>query len=273
MAYMAYALEAKAGGDKIGLLREYPQKVEHGFSFALGRWIRCRPAVTAHRNVAVPDDDSRAAKLDRTLVWKLYREPADTSGQLIVSVDTSGARGRSRSSVACIDKRDNALVASWVDEGDCTHRDIARVAAHVWKFYTRQIERPFRGAEEQDPALIVEDNGIGGATLTECHMLGTPARAFTATEKSKERALLLVKIRAEDGQLFGPEELAKESDSLRREQVGGADGATVWKGLKDLCMAVGNAYVVAETSPYEPPPDPLDSTSKVLELSKLFRRR
>ena len=82
-----------------------------------------------------------------------------------------------------------------------------------------------------------------------------------------------MKLRCEDGVLHGPEELCVEADSLRREQVGGPDGATVWKGLKDLVMAIGNAYVVIEGSPYDPPPNGLQSDSTIFDLSKRLRRR
>jgi hypothetical protein len=246
MAWMQWAHRNLAGGDWTELLREYPQTVEHCFNLAEGRWIRCSPRVLEHRFVSIPDGGH----------LKVFVEPADTSGQCVIGVDTAGAKGRSRHAVGVIDRKDGRLCASYVSGTD-THRELVNVIDYAQRLYS--VNAPPRWAvdgtaegESTIPVAVIESNGPGEATVTMARERGVVLVDVRTTEASGYRGLLAVKARAEAGVLCGPDELVKEADSLRMEQRS-EDSSRRWLGLKDLCMACGLAYVHISGAPFEEP--------------------
>lgn len=250
MTWLQWALDALAGGDWIELLREYPLTPEHCFNLAAGRWIRCRPLILPHRYVGLPDGGHLC----------VFIEPADTSGQLVIGVDTAGAKGRSRHAVAVIDKLTKKLVASYVSGTD-THRELANVVAYAQRLYTRQplphwsIVAVEGEPPEEVPLAVVESNGPGEATVTLCRERGVYVRDVRTTDASGYLGLLEVKHYAETGVLKGPEELTEEADSLRMEQKT-EDSSRKWLGLKDLSMACGLCYVHIKGAPFEEEEEP-----------------
>lgn len=245
MAWMQWALANLAGEDRTELLREYPQTPEHAFNLAAGRWIRCRPLVLPHRLVVLPGGGH----------LKVFIEPAETSGQCVIGVDTAGAKGRSRHAVAVIDRKDKRLVASYVDGGD-THRELVNVIAYAQRIYTHQPMPHWAIAHLEEipaevPIAVIESNGPGEATVTLARERGVALRDFRTTDSTNYIGLLEVKALAESGVLCGPEELVEEADSLRMEQRS-EDSSRRWLGLKDLSMAAGLCYVHIKGAPYEP---------------------
>lgn len=241
--------------DKVEVLREYPNRPEHCFQSAYGRWIRVTPRVLDHRPLHVGDH-----------ALKVFREPSTTSGQISIGVDTAGGLDRDRSAISVVDKRDGALCASFVD-ALVTIDDLVKVVRAAFDLYTRKEAAPYQPFVKDPPPtvpdVLVETNGIGLATLQTCHRYGIPAREVTTTEDTRYAGLLAVKRAVEDGKLEGPLELADEADSLYVE-----DGK--FQGKKDLCMASGFVLNDLARNPYKPPATPEDK--RIIHLEKALQK-
>lgn len=249
MAFVWWAYMNLTGEDWIETLREYPATPAHCFNLASGRWIRCVPEVLPHRS-------HMCGNTKRGDILKVYREPHEGSGQYVIGVDTAGKKGLTRHAVAVIDKKDGALAACCVLE-EKTHYDLVEVMAAAQRLYTVVPETARvwlqDGTIERDvPDLVVEANGPGAATLAIARERGLNVIEYDTNAGTNELGLLEVRRHAEQGILRGPDELAQESNSLRREQKT-VDSPSVFKGLKDLCMAISAAYVYMRTDPYEEP--------------------
>ena len=259
-SWWVWALDNEAAGDFAGLCHAYPQKPEHLFMSAAGRFIRCQPEVLKPVDVLTVEGDADSWKVE------IYRKPEDTSGQCVIGVDTAAGKERDHSAVAVIDKADGQVCASFNSDLIWTD-DLARVAQAAQEHYTRVIPPPHTFAREEviTPHVVIEDNGIGAATVQAMTRLGRPHTALTMTDAGRLEGLLMVKRACERGELYGPRRLADEADSLHHDDLGR------FKGAKDLCMALGFALRHLKVWPYIPPrtkPDP-----EVFDAEKMLRRR
>jgi hypothetical protein len=231
-AWFDHALHDECGGDSTHAYRLYPQRPEHMFQLAEGLLIRKMPHVTEPIRRIVAEGESEHWFID------VHVEPADTSGQLVIGVDTAAGKGRDYSTIAVIDKRDFRICASFQSDqiwGD----DLARVAKVAQKAYTRYFEAPIP-IFSKDPAplvplCVIEDNGVGMETYHSAVRQGVKCVPLHMDEATRLAALLWVKRHTENGRLYGPDVLAAETQSLHR------DAAGRFKGRKDFCMALGMA--------------------------------
>lgn len=264
MAFVYYQYFNFMGKDWLETLREYPQLPRHCFNLASGRWIRLRPRVLPYRSHYC---GSRTGYRQNFL--KVFKEPHEGSGQYVIACDTAGKKGRTRSAVVVIDKKDGAMMACWVsDEGD--HRDIVEALKEAQKFYTRDHDLPI-GLRNQlvqtIPPGVIEMNGPGGGTATIARDEGVYVVEYDANEQDNAYGLQILREKAESRILEGPEELVEEADSLRQVQRN-EDAPRQWKGLKDLCMACSAAYVYIRSHPYEEELEPEEDRSEFFDLAK-----
>lgn len=252
MAWMIWALKNKVkGADQLALMREYPQEIRHCFALAKGRWVRCDPPVLEHR----------AWLIDGKHLVKVYREPADYSHQGFIGIDTSAGLGKSKSTACLFDKRDGRLVASFADP-TASYKEAVYVALHIQRAYTHRPKQPLQALKPKPPTYplaLIEDNGIGGATVREAQDQGLVFATFHQTDERQLRCMQEAREKVEDGTFQGPKELADECDGCSAEEV--KAGVIKFEGPKDLLMTGGICYVYAEQDPYRPPAEPDPSAS------------
>lgn len=223
-AWWVWALKNKLGGDRLALMREYPQREEHMFQADSARFIRTTPKVLpSSTTYTTPGMDGES--------WSVavYREPHEGSGQYVIGVDTAAGKERDRSCIVVVDKRDGRLAASFVSDTIMAD-DLARIALDLQRRYT--TNDPNTG-DVRRVSVLIEDNGIGEATCQAGMRLGLMFERLTTTEESKYQGLSSAKRAVESGLLTGPKELADECDELHRDELGR------FKGRKDLLMAYG----------------------------------
>ena len=180
----------------------------------------------------------------RVPVW---RRLADTSGQVIVSVDTGKGVERDRSSVVVLDKRDQHICACFVANTLDVHSFAAVVRDLLHHFSAKASKDQLAwGIRHHDPApadLVVEGNGIGEAMVLELRRLGCAVIETTTDDASKVDGLTLVRAACMDG-------LAEEADDLCKDERGN------WKGRKDLLMSIGFALIRCRMNPWQRAPEP-----------------
>tara|TARA_R110000751_G_scaffold119922_2_gene220554 strand:+ start:662 stop:2107 length:1446 start_codon:yes stop_codon:yes gene_type:complete len=213
MAWWLQILDDRFGGDVIRCLREYPQMPEQAFQSREGRWINVTPPVLDHTTV----DEI-----------KIFTEQ-EVGHKYIIGVDTAGGIRQDSSAIAVIDKTMNRMVASYV----CSEATIDTLSSKIATLYS--MYRP-------DYACI-EVNGIGLATAQMARDKGVPVREVKTTDSSRYTGLLLTKRQVEKGNMFGPIELAEESDDLH------VDKREKFAGKKDLCMAIGFCLIEMKDNP------------------------
>ena len=229
MSWFFRILEDRFSGDLISALREYPQKPEHAFQSAEGRWVRLTPAVLQHETI-------RGLKVFRQItVGHAYS----------IGIDTSGGLGKDCSSIAVIDKVDGSLAASYCDN-EATIDELTDIVRAAYEMYGPDY-------------VCVETNGIGQATAQSCRDKGIPVREFKTTDASRYTGLLLLKQAVEKNGLAGPEELALECDDLH------IDKRERFAGRKDLSMAIGFALDDIKRNPYMMTQD---KQTNVFDMSK-----
>lgn len=257
--WILVALRDKCVGDVVRALREYPQRAEHMFQSSSSRWCTTTPKVLTPLRT-IPIDGAAVS---------IWREPADTSGQCVISVDTAGGKGRDRSSIVVIDKKDKALCATLIDDR-ITTPSLARACALLSSLYSREVDlgemRGLYRASVSRPEVVVEDNGIGESTVQHCRETGLEVVPVTVDSAGAVRydALLLAREAVDSGWCAGPPELAEEADSLHRDPIGR------FVGRKDTLMALGHGLCQLRRSPYRAPVSP--PQVDIIRGSALFRR-
>jgi hypothetical protein len=222
-AWWVWVLNTKLGGDRLALMREYPQREEHMFQADSARFIRSTPKV--HPWTALYETHGLDGDAWKVRVW---RTPEEGSGQYLIAVDTAAGKERDRSVILVADKRDGRLCAAFSSDTIMAD-DLARIALDLQRRYTTTTQH---GETYRCPVLI-EDNGIGEATCQSAARIGLMFERVTTTEDSKYQGLSAAKRAVESGTLYGPEELAEECDELHRDDLGR------FKGRKDMLMTYG----------------------------------
>jgi hypothetical protein len=268
--WLSEALPNKVAGDMARLMREYPQTTGHMLSTASGLWVKRPSAVVAPLRIL--DVEGHALHI--------YREPAETSGQLVIGVDVAKGAGADASVIAVVDKRDERLVAMLHDRLIRTP-PLARAVRVAADLYTRHRRSSHPGLiadpPPQRPDVVVETNGVGtgplqllheaGVGAVDLHLAGAEGRSVIYT------ALLLAGQAAEAGVLAGPAVLAEECSELHRHPVTGE-----WKGRKDGLVAYGHAVRWARLHPYRegptmPDPDVVDEAELIRRMMGSGRSR
>lgn len=248
--FLRDAVDKKLKGDERRAFGEFPQLERHMFQSAAGVVINVAPRVVE------PVDFLEVNGVGGDL-WKasIYRKPDDTSGQCVMAVDTSQAKGLSRSAIVMVDKRDGQIAAAFWS-AYVKHDDLARVAQALQEHYRPRRLR-FKGFPMRAPLALIEDNGIGHATCTEADRLGLSYEPVNATADSIEAVILNAKRAIESGTIEGPDELADECDNLVRDE-GGA-----YLGRKDLIICLGMALGRRKLDGYVSPDNEKDREERV----------
>ncbi len=216
-----------------------------------GAWFRQQPTACAHE------------LLDG---MRVFMRPEQTSGQLILGVDTGGGVDRDACSLALVDKRDLRLVASWKD-ATASIDTMTRKARLLVDHFTTSVQPHFPGlysaTVNPPPEAVVEKNGIGMATVQQFRAAGIQCVELHTTEATRYAGMLAVRNAVSAGQLFGPPELLEEARLLTVK-------AGDFKGPKDLSMAIGMAYNHIDRHPYVKPAERKPPTLNVGE--RLGRR-
>jgi hypothetical protein len=225
--WLHHALPNLCAGDAVQLMHDYPQCERHLFQAAAGRVIKATPKVLEPIAVTVVPGVGGDQ-------WRVhvYVPKEETSGQLLIGVDTAQARGVSRSVVVVVDKRSGRICASFASahilEDDLAA--IVQVLQHDYEY------RDVRG-NLTVPLALIEDNGIGTATVHQAQRRGVIFQTVTQRgdkhTTTTEECISAAKRAIEAGIGYGPRELAEECDELRRED----DGSFV--GRKDMIVAYG----------------------------------
>jgi len=226
MAYMQWALQNKVkAGDKVSLLREYPQLSKHCFALAEGLWIKHEIEVVAARELVVGDQ-----------IIKILVEPEQCSGRPVMAMDTGGGLGRDANAFAVVDRTDGRILATYKDNRS-TVRQMMLAAKWVQEMYTFDVEYQrgfFKQVDTYVPPLLIEDTGVGQTTPQIAEEYDLDYERFHAYDGVTYRSLQYVREAAEKG-LAGPLELKLESEEL--VCINGR-----FKGSKDLMVCIGACY-------------------------------
>lgn len=224
-----------------------------------GAWFRVKPVV---KPSLVAEDLPGV---------EIFLLPGQTSGQLVIGIDTGGGLDKDASAIAMVDKRDDRLVACWKDNKAAIDT-ICDITAQLVERYTAKIPAEFPGLygerRENKPQCVVEVNGIGRGTYQGLQRRGIGAIEVNTTESSRYSGLLAVRRAIENGKLEGPQDLAEEARALVTK-----DGK--FHGPKDLAMAIGFAYNWIQKSPYLEPKTEhdkrrLDMTARLKQVNGVW---
>lgn len=254
--WLTEILPNKAEGDEVRAFREYPEREEHMFQSAVGRWCRKTPKVLA------PIERVRVegiAGAEYTL--NIYKKPTDTSRDIAIGVDTAQGKGKDRSVVAVIDRVSRRLVACFasnVVDGDEAAL-VLKAAIEKFSFpdeYTGRMKKP---------RVFVEDNTVGGIIIGPARRLGLGFETFNTNAVTKYAGLVEARRAIESGILEGPKELAEEADELHRNDAGD------FIGHKDILMACG--FVYTRCPPLVHGPIHVEDVEKRITAKRMIERQ
>lgn len=254
MRYWLWLLRNRNAGDVAKNFREYPQKPEHSYRFAEGRWCSTDPKVldpvSSYELPGVP------GKIH------ILRDPKVCSHHCVIGVDTSGGKGRDRSTAVVVDGRDGRIVAYYVS-------DIIKVynLAHVAESLQQRYK--FRKTIDNTkvikmPPILVEVNGVGQGTADELWRLKAKTVCFDSGESNKQRFMEIADRRITSGHSYGPKELLDEVQQLRVKNG-------KFLGKKDLFITTGFCYDWVDRHPYRPLP--VAGSPNTFSISERKRRQ
>ncbi len=229
--WMTELLPNKCEGDVMRAFREYPPTEDKMFASSSSLWISKTPAIAepvdVWRILGIRGDD---------WVVNVYRKPKDC-GRCFIGVDTAQGKEQDRGVVIVVDEQDWRVAALLVSDR-IFFDDLARVTLEVQQKFTNP----------HTPVAIIEEQGIGDATVVSAANLGVIHDVHTPSEEKKYHGLLMAKMAVESGLLTGPMELTVECDELHRDGKTGA-----FKGRKDILMAYGFCALRMQQAPWLKP--------------------
>lgn len=234
MTDWAWRMRNMCGGDYVRCMREYPNKPEHSWAMAEGRWVTRTPGVLEPLQVIPVESPSETG-----LQWEIFRRPADGSGHYLVVCDPAGGMDRDASSVHVLDRRDRRVCASF-NSASVKFDDLCEaICAMQTSFCVRLAD-----GTVARPRVAVESNGLGRGVLQHLARLGCDPEEIHSDKVSRLEAMTLSKRYVEAGVCYGPQRLADECDGCHVE-----DGAFV--GPKDALMALGMGLKWIATNPID----------------------
>lgn len=237
--WLTELLPNKCEGDTIRAFREYPPTRRHMFQASERKWVRVSPEPRAPlevvRILGVRGDE-----------WPvhIYRQPKDVRDGALIGVDTAEGKGLDKGVVIVVDRRDWTPAAILASD---------RIIFDDLAVATLDLQRRYGGA-----LALIEEMGIGSATVAHAATLGVVHDVVTPTAEGKYEGLLASKMAVESGLLFGPHELTIECDELHRDAKTGA-----FIGRKDILMAYGFCARRMKDAPWLPPKKPIVSEERI----------
>jgi len=262
-AWWTWAKRNKCANDPIRAFREYPQRIEHMFTAAAGRYIPATPTV-------IPPVSHIEVTTKFGTRWKVavWRPREETSGQCIVAVDVAKGAGGDDSVVLVLDKRDKAICAAFAANTLDTD-ELGQIAATVQREYTKPAVTNHTGfvlEHRVRPRLIIEGNGVGAGAIESAREYGGEPEEITTNQDSKRMGMQLVKSAILEGLLYGPQALADNCDSCVLTEKG------EFKGAKDVLMTAGFALLHLQKDAYRPPDPNLVRNPDGVYADKLLAR-
>lgn len=259
MTYWAWLLKNRCGGDIVRCFREYPQKEEHSWMYAEGRWIKKSPVVID------PVERYQVPGVGDHGIIKVFRNPSEGSGYYIMGLDPAGGVGKDNTAIVVVDMISRQIMASLVSPTILID-DAITAAHHLQARYSESYTRPDGKIENRLPLCIVERNGLGMGAVQLAAATGLKFYELQTKEATKYSGLQLVRRYVESGSVFGPEELKDECEELVVDE-----GKFV--GRKDLCMALGFCYNYLATAddPRDEGPPPEGWVDMISALKKAQR--
>lgn len=244
--WLGELLPAKAAGNLVMLMHEYPQKPDHMFSAATGLWIKSKPK----DGVVVPAVDRLRVPGFAGDEWTadIYIKP-DAGHRYIVVADVAANKQRDKSTAMVVDMDSRQLCAEF-SSNQIMGDDHARVIQYLWNHYTTHTRNPVADVLVDaapilhTPRVAVEENGVGSVTTQPLQRLGVPHEAFTTDANTKHLGMLEAKRAIEGGMLRGSSSLDDECNECHVDEKTGR-----WKGAKDLLMTYGFAAIRISQSP------------------------
>lgn len=253
--WLAVALPDLCAGDVSRLMREYPQLESHMFATATGRFVPVTSRVVQHETTLV-------CGTQNVPCWRRFTE---TSGHLVLSVDTGKGVERDKSACVLLDGKDGAICAAF-SSASLDAFEFAGVVAGLLRHYTKAPSVGLYGIRDPGilPTLIVESNGIGEAMILKLRELGCSVTEEWTDAESKPLVLTASRQAVCAGTLFGPKQLADECDDLHLDEQGN------FKGKKDMLFACGIALQWLRLHPYQevvrpPPPEMVFDAKSILK--------
>lgn len=240
-AWFHWAVLNKCGGDEVKAFREYPQTERHMFQVASGLWVQRRPTVVEPKSTFTYG----GVRGDDWLV-RVYREPKDAE-RCLIGIDTAEGKGRDRSVAIVVDEKDWTICALCVSDR-MLYDDLAGVGLELQKRYSK----------ERKAIALIEEIGIGSATVIAAQNIGLIHEVVTPTAEGKYEGLLAAKMAVESGLLFGPHELTEEADELHRNPKTGE-----FVGRKDVLMSYGFCARRMKAAPWLAKPKPVVSEERI----------
>jgi hypothetical protein len=263
--WMREILPNKCAGDVVKACHEYPQLERHMFQSSSGIWVRSTPRVLEPVNVI------RVMGVTGDEHWPLliYVEPKDTSGDIVITVDTATGIEKDRSVVCVVDCVSQRLVACFMS-GGAFGDDTARVAHAAWEYYSTEDVAPtiFSGDRLplRRPKVLIELNTVGNICSQPAQRMGLPFETFNTTADSKYLGLLAAKRAVEEGRLEGPTELREECNELIRNDQG------KFTGHKDLLMMYGKASTWIAANPRMSEPKHVPQVERSILVTDMIRK-
>lgn len=231
-AWFDAQLRGRFSGDLHGLRQEYPNRAEHAFSHAVGRWIFGYSPATPIRRVGF---------------WTLYREIADIDEPVAIGVDTAKGVGGDASCIVVMGFESQDIYAVWYSNAVTlpSFFPVVKEAMTTWK----------------PKATAIESNGIGAAVYQEAAtwgIAGLMEQTSSATNGEKHVRMHRLKWSIERLRTrVGPE--------LRAEIEGSVEvpGSTIdedgdFVGRDDALNAASFALKAIEAAPWIRPAKPVD---------------
>lgn len=209
----------KCQNDVIRAFREYPPTEDKMFSSSDIMWVSKIPQIVD------PVEVLRVQGI-RGDSWPvlIYKKPSDAP-LIMIAIDTAEGKNLDKTVVIGVDQTD-WRPAFLLSSGKLMFDDAARVAFEMQQLYT-----PRSGVA---PVVVIEEIGIGSATVATAATLGVVHEVHTPTEEGKYHQLMVSKMAVESGILEASQDLIDECHELHRNEKTGA-----FRGRKDILMAYG----------------------------------
>lgn len=272
-AYWLKEALQKCAGSMLMLMHDFPQKEAHLFAAGLGRVILADPpaaVVDGYLEVNGLRGDTWNVEVYGEKVYAMngaeyvYDENGNPvverieqipdSGQVVITVDTAQGVKKTNSIVLAVDKKDRRPLACFWDN-TILHDDLARVAQTVREFFSRKRAATLQHVFFDSVTVVIEDDGIGGATCTEAMNIGLPHERWHQGNVGPDgnslsaACITAAKTHLEAKPVPSPAILRSECRELVRDEK------QQLKGRKDCVMMYGLANLIIDRSPYVPPRD------------------
>jgi len=253
-AWWDWKLRVDMGGDVHRMLREYPVLEEQAFSFAEGRWIYTfTPAEPRF-------DGEWFWYVDVPLAENEDGSKTYAAGEPVVfGVDTAHGVGEDASSISIRGQRTRRVFATFKanDVGTTQFAAKLKAAIRAWA----------------PVAVVVEDNGIGGATYDALASAGAPVHRQHSEHVEKWNRMMALRSEIGSGVIpAGPELRHEIEHSVQKTKVVDGRVVVVFDGPDDLLNAHSFAGKWIDENPFRGRAPALNPLTHIDQKARLKQR-